>query len=102
MLLSSLASVRQEERRVISEGIKGFLAHMKATHEQIVGGPYGWQDSCDGLHLEASAEEQAIVQAEHELNKRGLSLRQVGYELTDRACIRHLVALGIPKACRTC
>jgi hypothetical protein len=102
MLLSSLASVRQEERRVISEGIKGFLAHMKATHEQIVGGPYGWQDSRDGLHLEASAEEQAIVQAAHELNKRGLSLRQVGYELTDRACIRHLVALGIPKACRTC
>jgi hypothetical protein len=81
--------VSQEERSGISAGIKDSLAHMKATHERIVGGPYGWQDSRDGIHLEANAEEQAIVQAAHEPKERGLSLRQIGHELTERACIRH-------------
>ena len=74
---------------------------MKATHERIVGGPYGWQDTRDGLHLDAQTEEQAIVQAAHEPKVRGLSLR-IGHKLTERACIRHQVALGIPNACRTC
>jgi putative NIF3 family GTP cyclohydrolase 1 type 2 len=75
---------------------------MKATHKRIVGGPYGWQDTCDGIHLEAHAAGQAIVQVAHELKERGLSLRQIGHALTERACIRHQVALGIPRACRTC
>ena len=101
-MLSILASVSQEERRVVSEGIKGILAYMKATHERIVGGPYGWQDTHDGIHLDANTEEQAIIQAMHELKEQGLSLRQIGHALTERACIRHLVALGIPSACRTC
>ena len=35
-MLSILASVSQEERKVISERIKDTLAHKKATHERIV------------------------------------------------------------------
>jgi hypothetical protein len=63
---------------------------------------HGWQDTHDGIHLEANAAEQAIIQAAHELKERGLSLRQIGHALTERACIRHLVALGLLSACRTC
>jgi hypothetical protein len=92
----------REERRGISEGIKDILPHIKAKHERIVGGPYGWQDTRDDIHLEANAEEQAIVQAAHDLKERGVSLRQIGHELTEATCLRHLVALGILRACRTC
>jgi hypothetical protein len=70
--------VSQEKRRGISDGIKESLAHLKATHEGIVGGPYGWQDTCDAIHLKANAEEQAILQAAPEPNERGLSLRKIG------------------------
>jgi len=83
-VLSILASVNQEERRVISERIKDTLAHKKATHERIVEVPYDWQYTRDGIHLEANAEEQPIVQAAHELKEQGLSLRQIGHELTER------------------
>jgi hypothetical protein len=92
----------QEERSGISEGIKDSLARMKATHERIMAGPYGWQDTHEGIHLIANADEQAIVQAAHDLKERGVSLRQIGHELTERTCMRHLVALGIPRAGRTC
>jgi len=59
----------------ISEGIKDILAPMQATHERIVGGPYDWQDTRDGIHRDANAEEQAILQAAPELKQQGMSLR---------------------------
>jgi DNA invertase Pin-like site-specific DNA recombinase len=74
-LLSILASVSQEERRGISERTKDALAHMKATHERSVGVPYSWQYGHDSIHLDANAEEQAIIQAAHELREQRLSLR---------------------------
>ena len=92
LVLSIIASVSQEERGVISEGIRDILAHTKATHEQIVGGPYGWQDTRDGIHRDAHAEEQAIVQAAHDLKERGLSLRPIGHALTEQGMY--------PRSCR--
>jgi DNA invertase Pin-like site-specific DNA recombinase len=82
---SILALVSQEDRKVISERITGTLAHQKATHERIVGVPYSWKYTRDGIHLEANAKEQAIIQAARELKEQGLSLRQIGHELTERA-----------------
>lgn len=77
----------QEERRGISEGIKDSLAHMKATHERIVGGPYGWQDTHDGIHLKANAVEQEIVQVALDIPRAGRS-QIVTLKTTSRNALR--------------
>jgi hypothetical protein len=51
------------------------LAPMQETHERIVGGPYGWQDTRHAIHLDANAEEQVMIQSAHELKQQGMSLR---------------------------
>jgi hypothetical protein len=63
--------VSQEERRGISEEIKDSLAPMKVTHERIMGRPYGWQETHDGSHLKANAEEQEIVQVARDIPRAG-------------------------------
>jgi site-specific DNA recombinase len=84
LVLNILASVSQWERGVISERTKDALAHKKAKHERTGGVPYGWQLTRDGVHLDANAKEQAIIQAAHDLREQGLSLRQIGHELTEQ------------------
>jgi hypothetical protein len=71
-VLNILTLVSQEEPRVISERITDILAHKKPKHERIMEVPYGWQLARDGVYVVANAREQ------------GVSLRQIGHELTER------------------
>jgi hypothetical protein len=84
----------------ISEATKDILAPMKA-HGGIGGEPFGWQETRDGIHFDANAKEQALVQAALEPNERGLSLWQFGHALDNRARSRFEVALDIASVGRT-
>jgi len=84
LVLNILASVSQWERGVISERSKDALAYKKANREQTGGVPYGWQLARDGVHLDANAKEQAIIQTAHELWEQGLSLWQTGHAVTEQ------------------
>jgi hypothetical protein len=72
LVLKILASVSQWERGVMSRPTKDAPAYRKANRERTVRVPYGWQLDCDGVHVDANARDQ------------GLSLRQIGHELTQR------------------
>jgi DNA invertase Pin-like site-specific DNA recombinase len=74
LVRSILSLVSQSQRKVISERTKDALAHKKANRERTEGAPYGWQLPRDGVHLDVSAEEQAIIQAAQELKETELSL----------------------------
>jgi site-specific DNA recombinase len=75
LVLNILAPVSHWERGVISEPTKDALAYRKANREQTGGVLYGWQLARDGVHLDANAKGQAIIQAAHELKGPALSLR---------------------------
>ena len=90
LVLNVLASVSQWEREAIGERTSAALQH-KAAQGEYIGGdaPYGFRVAADGQHLEAHAQEQALIAEARRLRKSGLSLRAVARELGTRGfCTR--------------
>jgi hypothetical protein len=85
---SILALVSHEDWRVISARITETPAHKKATPERTLEVPRGWQATREGMHRDANAEGQRIIQAVQEWREQGVSLRQHGHVLTERAMHR--------------
>jgi site-specific DNA recombinase len=85
LMMNLLASVSQWERKVIGERTSAVLQHKRANREKTGGVTrYGWRLARDGKHVEPHAGEQALIQAAKALKAQGLSLRQIGAQLTEQ------------------
>jgi site-specific DNA recombinase len=82
LVLNVLASVSQWEREAIGERTSTAMQH-KVSLGEYTGGPvpYGSALAVDGMHLEDSAGEQAVLVEARRLRASGLSLRAVAREL---------------------
>lgn len=71
------------ERALIAGRTKAALG-VKAGRGELVGSvPYGYKLAPDGIHLEESPHEQALVRRARELRAAGLTYREVGLRLAD-------------------
>lgn len=65
------------ERLLIGARTGAALQAKKARGERTGSVPYGFQIAADGVHVEESADEQAVIAAVRELRAAGLSLRAI-------------------------
>ena len=82
------------EKDQISERTKMALSHKKACRERIGTIPFGFDLSEGGVTLVENDAEQATIKVIHELRSRGLSLRDIATELSER---KHLTKKGNSK-----
>lgn len=88
LVLNVLGAVSQWEREAIGERTSAAMQHKRARREYTGGQvPYGWTVAADGVALEASPVEQAVIVATRELRAAGLSLRAIGAALADRGLL---------------
>lgn len=85
LVLNVLASVSQWEREAIGERTATAMQHKAAAGEYTGGAvPYGFRLAPDGIHIEESAPEQAVINEARELRASGLSLRATAAALAAR------------------
>jgi len=75
------------ERGVIRSRTRAALAVKRTRGERIGGIPYGYELAADGVHLEESAAEQAVIEQIRGLRAAGLSLRAVTAECERRGMV---------------
>jgi len=83
LVLNVLASVAQWEREATGERTSAAMAHKRSLRE-FTGGqaPYGWRLAADAVHLEPEPVEQEVIRLAGDLRSTGLTLRQVGAQLS--------------------
>ena len=81
LVLNIMASVSQWEREAIGERTRDALAHKKANGQRAGNIPYGYRLAPDGVHVEASPEEQAALVRIVELRTRGYTLQEIALKL---------------------
>jgi DNA invertase Pin-like site-specific DNA recombinase len=94
MLFRMLAVLAEFERDQIRERTKMAMTHKKAFHERVGTIPFGFDLSQDGVTLVENDAEQSTIKVIHELRTRGLSLRDIATELSER---KHLTKKGNSK-----
>ncbi len=72
------------ERGLIRARTTAALAAKKARGELVGKAPFGFRVAADGVHLEADADEQAVLAAVRQLSAAGLSLRGIVAALARR------------------
>lgn len=83
LCLNMLMSVSQWEREVIGERTTAALAHKASKEERIGQIPYGYILSIDGIHLEKSTSEQAILEKIVTERRQGRTLRAITARLNE-------------------
>lgn len=87
MMVTMLLGFAQMERDLASERTCAAMAHKKSQGERVGTIPYGYHLAADGVHLDADADEQAMIREARELRAAGLSLRKIGERLTARGLL---------------
>lgn len=83
LCLNMLMSVSQWEREVIGERTTAALAHKASKGERIGQIPYGYILNIDGIHLEESTSEQAILEKIVTERRQGRTLRAITARLNE-------------------
>lgn len=83
-MIQMLVLLAEFERGLISERLRKTLAHKARKGERCGQLPYGWTLAADGVHLVASAAEQAKLADLKALRKIGMSWREIADEMNRR------------------
>jgi site-specific DNA recombinase len=75
LVLNIMVSVSQWEREAIGERTRDAMSHKRANGERVGTIRYGFQMAADGVHLEESPEEQAVLASARELRTGGGTVR---------------------------
>lgn len=94
MVFRMLAVMAEFEKDQISERTKMAMAHKKSKSERVGTIPFGFDLLSDGVTLVENESEQATIKTIHELRARGLSLRDIATELSEK---NHLTKKGNAK-----
>jgi len=84
MVFRILAVLSEFERGLVSERTKAALAHKKSQNKRVGTIPYGYQLASDGETLEPCPDESRVKRLVRRLKKKGMSLRKISRELTER------------------
>jgi len=84
MIFRMLAVMSEFEKDQISERTKMAMNHKKSCMERVGTIPFGFDLSGDGIALFENENEQATIKVIHELRARGLSLRDIAMELSEK------------------
>lgn len=84
MVFRILAVLSEFERDIVSERTKAALAHKKSKGQRIGNIPYGFRLASDGETLEQCPDESRIKRLVRRLKKKGMSLRKISRELSER------------------
>jgi site-specific DNA recombinase len=84
MIFRILAVLSEFERDIISERTKAALSHKKSKGQRIGNIPYGYRLAEDGESLEPCPDESRIIRITRRLKNKGMSLRKISRELTER------------------
>lgn len=79
-----LNAFAEYERALIRARTKAALAVKAARGERTGGVPYGFRLAADGVHVEADAEERAVVERVRALRAEGRTLRAIAADLDVR------------------
>ena len=91
MIFRMLAVMAEFEKDQISERTKMALGHKRACRERVGTIPFGFDLSEGGITLVENDSEQSTIKVIRELRSRGLSLRDIATELSER---KHLTKKG--------
>lgn len=99
MVFRMLAVLNEFERDQVSERTTMAMQHKKANGERVSGRvPYGQKLSNDGVHLEAHADEQAVIALARQLHAEGLSSRAIAVQLEARGLVSRVGTRFTPSA----
>lgn len=84
MVFRMLAVLSEFERDLVSERTTNALAHKKSKGQLVGAVPFGFDLEDDGVSLTPNQHEQEIIETIQALRNRGLSLRAIAQELTER------------------
>lgn len=99
MVFRMLAVLAEFERDQVSERTTMALQYKKAQGEKLGGRvPYGMQLRADGIHLEAHAAEQAVIQIARALHQAGLSSRKIAARLAEQGMYSRAGSVFAPSA----
>jgi site-specific DNA recombinase len=84
MVFRMLAVMAEFEKDQISERTRMAMAHKKSKSERVGTIPFGFDLLSDGVTLVENESEQATIKTIHELRARGLSLRDIATELSEK------------------
>lgn len=84
MVFRILAVLSEFERDIISERTKAALSHKKSKGQRIGNIPYGYRLAEDGESLEPCPDESKVIRITRRLKNKGMSLRKISRELTER------------------
>ena len=83
MIFRMLAVMAEFEKDQISERTKMAMSHKRSKSERVGTVPYGFDLSADGITLTENAGEQATIKTIQVLRARGISLRDIAFNLTE-------------------